>query len=106
MPSIQITTEQADALARGENITLAPTRRRSYVLVSVKGNVWRVSTHKLVPTGIVRAHSLPHFQRAQGDVITLLAERINGSADHRVPKPGLDWKIDADGDVRVTEVKP
>jgi hypothetical protein len=109
MPSIEVTAAQAAALARGENVTLAPAKRRTYVLVSHGGNVWRVSTTKHIPlvngNATHRASWLPHFKRSEGDEITLLAERVNGKG-HTVPKPGLNWSHEGDGHVRVTEVKP
>lgn len=38
-PTIEITQEQAAALARGENVTLTPAKRETVMLVTTRGSV-------------------------------------------------------------------
>jgi hypothetical protein len=76
MPTIEISQQQAEALARGEHVTLAPPSpprpRRSYILVSPLGNVFTIKTDKEVTTG----HGLTCFQAfkpSEGDKIVRVA---------------------------------
>lgn len=65
MPTIEITAEQARALARGENVTIAPAkpargpRYRYLIITAVSKNVFEVITDQNVEVGCdVR---LPYF---------------------------------------------
>lgn len=52
MPTIQISPEQAQALARGENITIAAPKLRTYIAVLTQtGNVYRIKTTENLTTG-------------------------------------------------------
>lgn len=52
MPTIEVTQEQADALARGENVTLAPPPkpRKRYIVVTQRGNVYDVRSRTPIQT--------------------------------------------------------
>jgi hypothetical protein len=71
MPNIEITQEQAAALARGENVTLTPKRREStYFIQFSAGNAYKVTTTKELPEGV----GTPAFtlRESDGDVIEQL----------------------------------
>lgn len=60
MPSIEITAEQASALARGENIAVeAPKPVKKYIAVFPNtGNIYEFSTDKEIETGSLKFQAL------------------------------------------------
>lgn len=78
MPSIEITQEQADALARGENVTLAPPKLTTYVVV----------------TKLVQASGRDPYGGGVYEVVV-------GGPGSKVPRPG-DGGIDGD----ITVIRP
>lgn len=83
MPTIEITREQADALARGENVTLSPPEAR-YIVVTINGNAYDVKAKATLPTG--------YFPGGLG-------EDVHGSATLRIAGPR---KAGREGQVQTT----
>jgi hypothetical protein len=58
MPTIEVTQEQAAALARGENVTLTAPKPKRYIITFNSGNVFEVTTTQHVPTNESVRHNL------------------------------------------------
>jgi hypothetical protein len=98
MPSIQITAEQAAALARGENVTLTPAKPEptTYLIVSPseRGSIFKVTTTKSVPTGLnVPMGDVPYFHRSEGDIIEV--ESSNSAYFRQAWRTGLNFAFPA-----------
>lgn len=57
MPSIEITEDQATALAAGRSITIDPPERR-YIIVFDNGNVFDVTTNQVVNVNYRQEHDI------------------------------------------------
>jgi hypothetical protein len=97
MPTIEISQEQAAALANGENVTLTPAPQlpaKQFIVVADNGNVWITDPTTDYPTTDYPSTSGRWVDVARGTVSTLVAKGPHGRGlGHRQDSIGTTGKL-------------